>query len=201
MTDLTAADPLPSAPPPPPPRACPPRVAGIARTAEIVAAAGMVLLTAGALLMIALALFAPEEAAALIRDEIGRVASEVALDGGVVVLVMVLGHATTATGLYGLDCVRRLFRGYRRGEIFAPVAAARLRGLGWTVLALAPVSIISDMLAVLAATWGNPPGARSVAIDIADTDVYAVAIGLTLVAVGRVTEEAARIAAENEEFI
>ena len=180
---------------------CPPRVASIARAADIAAAIGIALLSLGAAAMLLLAIFAPQEAEAMLREELAPMRLPERLDHAAVLLVFVLDQMTTLVGLIALALVRRLFTGYRRGEIFAPAAATRLGRLGWMVLALAPVSILSQSLAVLAATWANPPGQRQLTIDIADSDIYAVVIGLAIVAMARVMGEAARMAEENAGFV
>ena len=180
---------------------CPPRIASIARAAHAAATVGIVLLALGAAAMLLLALFAPLEAGAILREELTEAQMAQAPGHGATILIFLIDQATTAVGLYALVMVRRLFAGYRRGEVFARAAAARLGRIGWAVLALAPVSTAAQTLAVLTATWANPPGERQFVIDIADSDVYAVVIGLALVAVARVMEEAARIAEENEGFV
>ena len=75
------------------------------------------------------------------------------------------------------------------------------RGRGWAVVALAPCSVLTEMLVGLAATWHAAEGERQLALELGDADVYAAVFGLMLVVSGRVMGEAARLAEENEGFV
>ena len=99
-----------------------------------------------------------------------------------------------------------LFRGFRRGGVFNLQSALRLRKIGWIIFALAPVSMLSEALGTLAVTCLSNCGndiADDVRISVSfdDTDVYALVIGLLIVAVGHIFVEAVRLSDENEAFI
>ncbi|MBX2854816.1 MAG: DUF2975 domain-containing protein [Rhodobacteraceae bacterium] len=114
---------------------------------------------------------------------------------------LLVGLAPLALSAYMLWEMRRLLGGFRRGEIFTEETARRLGGVGWIVTAMAPFSILCNMLTVLALTWSNGPGERALSLEIDDTDILAVTVGLLIVVVARVLTEARRIADENDAFV
>lgn len=109
--------------------------------------------------------------------------------------------AVDLLGLILLWTAMQLFAGYRRGEIFAPRAAMRLRRIGLMLVLMAPVSILGDLLTVLLLTLDNAPGGKSLSLSIDDGDIYAVVIGLIIMAVGQIMTEALRLSEENQSFV
>lgn len=104
-------------------------------------------------------------------------------------------------GLLMLLNVRALFAELLHGGIFAHIIALRLRRIGLIILAMAPVSIVSETLAgVLVSAWHTGNQARG-AIGIEDTDVYAIVIGLVITAVSHIMIEAAKLSEENQAFV
>ncbi len=113
---------------------------------------------------------------------------------------------TDVLGLW-LCCVAfALFKGFRDFGVFTRDAAQRLRKIGWIIFAFSPVSIFSGGVGTVAVSClyncadGIEDNVRlSVSLD--DTDVYAIVIGLLIVAVGHIFVEAVRLSEENEAFV
>ncbi|MGH1577238.1 DUF2975 domain-containing protein [Planktotalea sp.] len=113
---------------------------------------------------------------------------------------------TDLLGLWFCCVAFALFRGFRSGGVFTLSAALHLRKIGWLIFALAPVSLISEALGTLAVTCLSNCGneiANDVQISVSfdDTDVYALVIGVLIVAVGHIFVEAVRISDENNAFV
>lgn len=113
---------------------------------------------------------------------------------------------TDALGLWFCCIAYALFRGFRSEGVFTLHAALRLRRIGWLVIALAPVSILSELLGTLAISCISNCGnaiADDVRISVSfdDTDVYALVIGLLILAVGHIFVEAVRLSDENKAFV
>ena len=115
--------------------------------------------------------------------------------------ILAVQMTSLALGLVMLLTIRRLFIGIRKIGVFAPETAQRLRLIGWVLIAMAPVSIISEFIVyALVNNWANPELA-SLQVSFDDTDVYAVVIGLVLVIVSHIMLEAIRIYDENGAFV
>jgi hypothetical protein len=108
---------------------------------------------------------------------------------------------TVAVGLWLLWQLWRLFGEYRRGAVFSPRALASLRRFAWGMLTLALVAPLGQALMSVAVSWDNAPGRRQLVVAVSSND-YALLLGaLVFLAIARVMTEAARVAAENQEFI
>ena len=130
--------------------------------------------------------------------------SELSLAGRAIGLFFWL--MTDVLGLWFCCVAFTLFRGFRTGGVFTLNAALRLRKIGWLVFLLSPVSTLSETLGSLALTCLSNCGneiADNVAITISlnDTGVYALVIGLLIVAVGHIFVEAVRLSEENNSFV
>jgi len=97
--------------------------------------------------------------------------------------------------------VRALFIGIRTMGVFVQSTARRLRIIGWTVFAMAPASILAELISTGLTRWWADHSELTVHISISDTDVYAVVIGLLLVVVSQIMLEAIRIYDENGAFV
>lgn len=96
---------------------------------------------------------------------------------------------------------RALFAGIRRKGVFTDQTARRLRAIGWLVFALGPVSVVINAgCTALLGFWRDPTG-LSMSIGIEDADLYAMVIGLVIVAFGHIMVDATRIDAENRSFV
>ncbi len=97
--------------------------------------------------------------------------------------------------------VRALFIGIRTIGVFVQNTPRRLRIIGWTIFAMAPASILAELISTALTRWWADNSELAVHISIADTDVYAVVIGLLLVVVSQIMLEAIRIHEENGAFV
>jgi hypothetical protein len=104
-------------------------------------------------------------------------------------------------GIAMLWQVRALFITYRDGAVFTAAAASRLRLIGWIVLALAPVSILGNLLGGMSVSAWITGDAVHGQIAIQDADIYAIVIGMVIVSVGHVMTRAAELDAENRAFV
>lgn len=98
--------------------------------------------------------------------------------------------------------IRQLFAGLRDGTgIFTQQTAVRLRRVGWVLVLIVPVSMIVDGTArAILLYWANPTS-LAFGIGFEDGDIYAVILGLMLVALGHIMVDAARLAEENKAFV
>ncbi|MCV3272982.1 DUF2975 domain-containing protein [Roseobacter sinensis] len=98
--------------------------------------------------------------------------------------------------------IRRLFSGLRAGTgIFTETTAIRLRRIGWVLVLIIPVSMVVDGIArALLRYWADPTGI-TFGIGFQDGDIYAVILGLMLVALGHIMVDAAHMAEENRAFV
>lgn len=96
---------------------------------------------------------------------------------------------------------RALFIGIRTMGVFVQNTARRLRIIGWTIVVMAPASILSELILTALMRWWADNSEFTVQISIADTDFYAVVTGLLLVVVSQIMLEAIRIHEENGAFV
>jgi hypothetical protein len=104
-------------------------------------------------------------------------------------------------GLMMIWTARKMFIGFRKGGVFTPQAAAQLRRVGLLILALAPLSILSETLGNFILTLWVTGDRISINLGFNDTDVYAIVIGLVITAVSQIMLEAVRISDENNAFV
>jgi len=104
-------------------------------------------------------------------------------------------------GLSGLNAARKLFKGYQRGEIFAPVAAKRLIFIGWMVVLLAPASQFATTIGILFFNSLKKPNTNALTFSLDSTDFYAIVFGLLIVVVGHIMYEAVQLSNENKSFV
>jgi hypothetical protein len=126
--------------------------------------------------------------------------------------MMLLSLMLYVWGMFALYRSWILFRGYSNGEIFSALSAKRLSSVGWAVVLISPISKLSEYYQIKALLFSKTPmdflahyGMIDlnilVYVGVNDLDVYAIVFGLLIVMVGRILEEAARIAEENKSFI
>ncbi|OWQ87609.1 hypothetical protein CDN99_18650 [Roseateles aquatilis] len=95
----------------------------------------------------------------------------------------------------------RLFGHFQRGNVFTTAAIAHLRRLSQALIAMAAVMPLSSTLAILALTMRNPPGQRVLVFQIGSQHYLQLLVGLVLLAMALVMQEARRMAQENAEFV
>ncbi|GFE48484.1 hypothetical protein So717_02370 [Roseobacter cerasinus] len=98
--------------------------------------------------------------------------------------------------------IRQLFAGIRDGSgIFTERTALRLRRVGWVLVLIAPVSMIVDGIAgATLRYWADPTGI-TFRLGAEEGDIYAIILGLMLVALGHIMGDAAHLAEENKAFV
>ena len=111
-----------------------------------------------------------------------------------------------ALGLWFCCVAFLLFRGFRNRGVFTLEAALRLRRIGWLVFLLAPISTLSDTLGLLFLTClsncrNDIADDVIVSVSLDDSDVYALVIGVLIIAVGHIFVEAVRLSEENDSFV
>lgn len=136
--------------------------------------------------------------------DVKDIVSELTFAGRAVALAF--WFMTDAIGFWFCCVAFALFKGFRGEGVFTLKAALRLRKIGWLIFALAPVSILSETIGVFAVTCLNNCGNAiaddvRVKVSLNDTDVYALVIGLLIIAVGHIFVEAVRLSDENEAFV
>ena len=113
-----------------------------------------------------------------------------------------LRHAPSAVvGLFVFWQAWTLFAAYGRGQVFGVAAIRPLRRIAWALLAQALVHPLSNTLAVLAATWHNPPGQRQLQLGVSFEDYLCVLFGGLLIAMAWAMTEASRIEQDNAGFV
>lgn len=104
-------------------------------------------------------------------------------------------------GLYALRQLWALFGEYLRGDVFSLDAQRALMRFSWTVLAGALALPFTRALMSVAASMGNPPGQRFVTLSLYWHDGLLVLLGMVLLSVAHVMQQARRIADENAGFV
>lgn len=135
------------------------------------------------------------------RDEWLSGAAPMQLDAASRLLGFAAGLPVQLLTMVALWQLWRLFGCYGRGEVFTLGAIRHLQRLGQSVILMAPAMPLCHTLAVLALTWGNPPGQRVLVFSLSTQHYLALLFGLVLLAMGLVMQEARRMAQENAEFI
>lgn len=103
--------------------------------------------------------------------------------------------------LWVLWCVRGWLAACANGETFQGDTARRVIRIGQGLLALAIVEIVSHTAIILALTWNNPAGERTFSIAIDGTGMFLILAACLLTLFGYIQSEAARLMAENREFV
>lgn len=182
-----------------PDRPLPDSVQTLARCAEIAAFIGMMLFGVYLSYMLASSL----------NGSIDAAISEEFLDSGKTGrfspwqrgFAALLGIVPDLFGIAALASARGLFEGYRRGEIFTLAASARLRFIGWMVVLLAPVGMLTRTIGIAVFTAWTEPGRLNIDLEIGDGEVYAIVFGMLIVVVGHVMYRAIEIDTENKAFV
>ena len=104
-------------------------------------------------------------------------------------------------GLLMLAQLWGLFGQYSLGAVFSSTALQRLRGLGWSLMALFFSQPVVGAMQSVALSWDKPPGHRQITLSFSSDDYVLLLFALLLLALAKVMQEAARVAQENEGFV
>ncbi|WP_299207896.1 hypothetical protein [uncultured Tateyamaria sp.] len=118
-----------------------------------------------------------------------------------VILWRTIEIASYALLLWVLWCVRGWLAACANGDTFQIDTARRVLRIGQGLLALAIVEIVSNTVIILALTWNNPAGQRTLSIAIDGGGLFLLLAAALLTMFGYIQSEAARLMAENREFI
>jgi hypothetical protein len=102
--------------------------------------------------------------------------------------------------LYGLAQLWLVLRQFGRGVLFDTANVARLRRLGWSIMAVA-VGDVAQCLIPLLLTLSNPPGGRFFPIDCNDGDLLGLFAGGVMLLIARVLDAAREISDDNAQII
>lgn len=91
--------------------------------------------------------------------------------------------------LFGFYFLRKLFYHYSQGKVFILDNVHLYRKIGWTLLVLAITENIFDTLISIIMTWNHPQGSM-VAFGVCSTQVSYVLVGLTVVLISHVMQQA-----------
>ncbi len=186
------------------------KIIKLALIGEVTIAVALILLLAVAGGIFTMAMMDQDFARLMLRDAFSgqylRDSTDVTLAlGGVgkaqTLGAMVLGFAPNLIGAAMLFYAWRLFHGFRRDGVFTQKAGARLRLMGGLLLILVPVSMVSELAVTALVAMYSESGQRYISVSFDEGDIYAVAIGLTILAVGHIVAQAAQLADENRSFV
>ena len=102
---------------------------------------------------------------------------------------------------YVVWCVRGWLAACANGDTFQADTARRVLRIGQGLLLIAILNIVSHTIIVLAVTWNNPAGERTLSIAIDGSGLFTLLAAALLTLFGYIQSEAARVMAENREFI
>lgn len=113
----------------------------------------------------------------------------------------VIDCVMAALGVAALVALGRLGDLFQRGAYLSERAAALMGLLGRRLLWLAGAQIAYAPLMSLGVTLFNPPGQRMLTVTVTGTEAMLLIGALVALLFSRITEEAARVAAENAQII
>jgi uncharacterized membrane protein YvlD (DUF360 family) len=95
--------------------------------------------------------------------------------------------------IYGLRKLRKLFRYYEKGLIFTEKNVACFRSLGRTLIAWVVCDVVKNSLLSIVLTLHNPPGQRLITVGLYSADFTAVFVGIVILIIAWVMDEARKI--------
>lgn len=114
-------------------------------------------------------------------------------------LVAAVGVVSVLPMVAALRAMARLFGAYREGEVLSPGNAATILRIGRNLLIVAVFAVLAPGFQALILSWHAPQRTLSIGLD-GGTLGFLMAAGL-LTVIGWAMGEAARVKAENEEFV
>ena len=116
-------------------------------------------------------------------------------------LALALSGLLLAALLWTLDQMRRLFDGFRAGEVLTPAAAARISAIGRGLALLAVLTVVVGAAQSVLLSLAAPPGQRQLAIGISQSEIGFLLAGGLMTLIGWAMGEAAALAEENRGFV
>ncbi|MEM6371360.1 MAG: hypothetical protein AAF727_01070 [Pseudomonadota bacterium] len=173
------------------------RIAQRAKRLALFATALLIVIPLGALFLFATGGVTPDS----LQDAYGIAQMPDVLAPGPTLVWSAVEATRLALLFWVIWTVRVWLRACASGAVFAGSTAQHVQRIGTALLALAAAQIIGHTIAVAALTWGNPPGARSLAIAFGSTEMILVLAAGLVTLFGWIQSEAARMSAENESFV
>ncbi len=115
--------------------------------------------------------------------------------------VAALWLVTDVIGLVLLLSIRMLFVSIKSEGVFTHMTAKRVRRIGWLIFSLAPASIFLNAACAILVHLLVTPNSIHGQIGLSDTDMYALVVGLTVVAFGHIMVDATSLSEENKAFV
>ncbi|MFH1112790.1 MAG: DUF2975 domain-containing protein [Pseudomonadota bacterium] len=115
------------------------------------------------------------------------------LNGQTRFLAFTVGLIPLAVTLYGLQKLRELFTLYEVGSIFTEGNVKCLRSLGRILIVWVGCSFVRWSLLSIVLTLENPPGQRMLVVGLNGEDFIGVFVGVVVLAISRVMDEARKI--------
>lgn len=97
--------------------------------------------------------------------------------------------------------LRKLLELYRRLDVFQSEAAPRMKKFAMYIVGFAILQPFAGAALSFVTSMNNPPGHHVVSVSIADTEVATIFVGVTMIVIAYVLEEAHRLAEDNKSFI
>jgi hypothetical protein len=90
----------------------------------------------------------------------------------------------------------KLFKNYEQGNVFNKVNAKKLKTLGKLLFTLAAVNFVCAGLMSLALSFQSPPGERFFMFSLGNAQIFPIIVGLVVLGISYVMEEAHRLEEE-----
>ncbi len=116
-------------------------------------------------------------------------------------LTHIFGSIAPLLLLYGLWQVRQFFELYRAGDLFPVGAGFHIKRFGQALTGVAIAQIVSGAAISAVLTAHLPPGQGMVAINLSSTNLATLVIAALIMMMGRLLDEASRVAEENRSIV
>lgn len=103
--------------------------------------------------------------------------------------------------MYGISCLRRLFRNYAMGRVFLSENAGYITRFAWMSILSGGLSPVFNAVYSLILSMNHPAGQHILSIELRSADIQAILLGLVFVAIAHVMETAHRLSEENNQFV
>ena len=116
-------------------------------------------------------------------------------------LLALVGLPALGLMLWGLWNAFWLFRNLRGGAVFVTETGTRIHRVGFAILLLPFVGVLSRTAGTVITSWNNPPGEHEISVSISSADVVMLVAGAMLLLLGWAMAKATSIADENRQFV
>ena len=120
--------------------------------------------------------------------------SQIILAGGVHLMAL-------SVLLYGIWHLRALFRLFRTGVYFTVNATSHLYSFTLALFVSVLLKPITTAVLSVVLTWGNPPGKKSLVLELGSSEISTILIASVLLTVTWIMREGQQLADENASFV